>query len=285
MQIVPGTVQQVLVVRQMAPRRTPVIRAVDARFVALRLHNRPQPAGPRRRNRNADLPQQTFLRQPRIAADIGPAVPAVVRFPQAAVRPAADKLPEVPVHLPDRGENDARVRRVQRKVHRAGLLAHVQHTLPAAAAVRRTVDAPFFIRPERMPQRRHVDDIRVARMNPNLTDMMAVAQAHILPGLSAVGRLVDAVSPADIQPDRRLPCPRVDHVRVRLRYRNRAHRRDVEIAVADVLPVVPAVDCLPNTARHRAKIEDILLRRMTRHRDHAPASGRADAAKTQCVPA
>ena len=282
--VIPRPVEQILVIGQLLPVRPAVIRTVNARLVPLRLDDRPHPPRLRRRDRHTNLPQDPLLRQAWVAADIRPTVPAVRRLPQPAVRAAADQFPEVTVYLPYRSIEYAGIVHIQRQVHRPRPLAHMQDALPGGASVSRPVHAALIVRPERMPQRRHIRHVGVARMDADLPNMVAVPQPYVLPRLTAVSGPVNPVPPAYIQPDRRLTRPRIDDIRVRLRYRQRAHRRHSKLPVRYILPVLPAVNRLPDPAGHPAKIENILIGRMSRRRHHAAAARRSNTTKLECVP-
>ncbi|MEI2616302.1 MAG: hypothetical protein V9F06_01525 [Thermomicrobiales bacterium] len=66
-------------------------------------------------------------------------------------------------------------------------------------------------------------------------------QPEVLPGLAAVGGLVDAVAVGDVAADGRLAHADVDDVGVGLGNGDRAHRGALEEAVGDVPPVLTAV--------------------------------------------
>ena len=126
---------------------------------------------------------------------------------------------------------------------------------------------------------RDVDAVRIARMDTDLADVSGIGEAHVHPALTAVARLVDPVAVGDVGANRALAHARVDDPGLGIRHRERAYRGSPEIAVAHVSPGGTRILGLPDAARHRAEEEHGRLARMTRHRHHPAAAGRADAAK------
>ena len=74
------------------------------------------------------------------------------------------------------------------------------------------------------------------------------------PGLPGVGGLVDAVPRHDVAADARLAHPDEDHVGIRFRYRDRADRGALDLAVGDRRPVLAGVDRLPEAAADRPEV-------------------------------
>ncbi len=69
----------------------------------------------------------------------------------------------------------------------AGVVVFVKHSLKRLAAVRRTINAAFFIRAVRMAEHGDEQPVRVLRVDRDRGDLLAVAQAEMLPRLAAVG--------------------------------------------------------------------------------------------------
>src|SRR5205085_12378395 len=106
----------------------------------------------------------------------------------AAARHAGGRAPR----LPHRRVEVAGVARIEREIDGARILALEQHVLPAGAAVLRAEDAALAIRSPRVPERRDIGDVRIARMHAHASDVARVAQADVLPRAPAVGRSIDA---------------------------------------------------------------------------------------------
>ena len=204
------------------------------------------------------------FRQSLVAGDVGPGVAPVRRLVETAVRPAARELEGLPQRLPHGRVHDAGVRRVQRQVDCAGLVALVQHLLPRIAAVLRPEHPALLVRPERVPESSDVDQVRVRRMDSDPRDVPRVLQTHVLPRLARVRGPVHAVAVGNIAADAGLARARVDHVGIGLANGQGAHRRGVEIVVADRLPVRAAVRRLPHAAPDGPEVEHHRVARVAR---------------------
>src|SRR5207247_5339281 len=128
----------------------------------------------------------------------------VARHVQAAARAAAGHLPWTPARLPQPGEQDVRVRRVEADVRGARVGVLLEDLLPGPAAVPGAVHATFGIGAEGVAQDGREGDVRVLRVDDHRADLSVLLQ-DVGPGLAAVGRLVDAVSGGDVASDVRLP--------------------------------------------------------------------------------
>src|SRR5581483_11586921 len=217
--VVPGALDEVAVAVDQAEAAAAVVAAVDAPLLLV-LDERPDAVRARRRDREPDAPQRAGgqalgERPPRIAA--------VDRLVDAAARAAGDHRPRLAQRLPHRGVEHARVRRIHRQVDGARPVAHVEHLAPAAAAVRGAEDAALRVRTERVAERRHVDDVRVLRVDADLADELGLLEPDAVPGLARVRRLVDAVAGRHVAADARRAHADVDHVGVRRRDGDRAH--------------------------------------------------------------
>ena len=229
------------------------------------------------RGSNADLAQGA-RGQTRLAGDVLPAIAAVQRAPDAAVFAAALDGVEVAPRFPDRGIDDARIVLVDAQVNRAGFVADKEHALPASPAIPRAKDAALVIAPESVSQGRYKDRIRVLRVDAQLADMPRIAQAAMLPTAPAIAGFVDAIAMRNINADGRLAHARVNDIGVALADRQRADRAGFEIAIGDILPVLPGIVGLPDAARASAKIEGADLARVPGDRDDASATEGSNAA-------
>src|SRR5262249_1484328 len=96
-----------------------------------------------------------------------------------------------------RGEQRLGVGRVHLQVDDARVVVDGEHLGPVLAAVGRLVDAALLAGPVQPPERPDVDDVGVLRVNGEFADLESLLQPHVLPGLAAVGGLVDAVAVGD----------------------------------------------------------------------------------------
>ena len=278
--VVPGTAAEPGLLARALPGGAAVIGAEER--AVLGFDQRVDAPAIGRGDGDAD-PSEDAARQSGVARDVGPRVAAVGRFPERRVRPAAGHAPRGTLRLPHRGKQDARVLRVDRQIDRARPLALEQHVLPRGAAVPGAEDAALAVRAPGVAERRHVDEIGIARMHADAADVAGVAQPHVGPRAASVIGAIDAVAVRHVAADARLAGARVDHARLRGRDGERADRGGLEEAVGDVLPVGPAVRRLPDTARACPEVERHGLGRMAGHRDHAPAAMRADTAPLERV--
>src|SRR5205823_1406852 len=75
-----------------------------------------------------------------------------------------------------------------------GILAHGQDLLPGLAAVGRFVESPVAARAPERALRGDVDGVGVAWVDHDAPDMLGRLEAHVVPRLCAILRLVHAVA-------------------------------------------------------------------------------------------
>ena len=115
-------------------------------------------------------------------------------------------------------------------------------------------------------------------MHPHPADVPGVGQAHVGPGLPAVGGPIHPIAVGHVAADARLAHAGVNDVGVGRGHGDGAHRGGIEVAVGNILPVGAAVVGLPHPAGAGAEIEDHGIYRVAGHCHHPSATGRADAA-------
>ena len=119
-----------------------------------------------------------------------------------------------------------------------------------------------------MAEHRGEGDVGVRRMDDDLADLPLLLP-DVLPGLAAVGGLVDAVAGHDVAADVGLAGADVDDVGIGRRDGDGADGRG-RLIVEDRLPGEAAVGRLPDAAGRRGRVVD--------HRIAGDAAGPADAA-------
>ncbi len=273
--VVPGAAAQLVVVGEALPALAEVVRAEER--AVLRLDQRPDAAGARGGGGDAELAEPA-RRQPLDPRDLGPAVAAVSRLPEAGALAAALEAVGRALRLPEGGVEDVRVVGVDRQVVAARAVTPMEHPLPGPTAVAGAEDAALRVASPGVAERRDVDDVGVAGVDDDVGDVAGVGEADVGPGAAAVGRLVDAVAVRDVRADRRLAGAGVDHVRGGLGDGERADRGGAEEAVRDVLPESAAAGRLPDAAGAGAEVEGAALGRVAGDGDDAPAAVRPDAA-------
>src|SRR5207244_4737274 len=123
------------------------------------------------------------------------------------------------------------------------------------AAVGGLEQAALLVRPPDVAQGGDVDGLGILGVDDDLADVLRVAQAHVLPGLAAVGRFVDAVAPGDAIAGVGLAGADPDDVGVRLRHGDAAEA-DARLMVEDGGEGVAGVAGLPQAARGGGDVHD-----------------------------
>jgi hypothetical protein len=102
------------------------------------------------------------------------------------------------------------------------------------------------------------DLVRIVRIDGELRNLLAIAQAKVRPGLACVGRLVNAVADRQVRPMQPLTTANIDHIRVRRGYGNRADGAG-RLVVKDRLPRATVIVGLPHSAIAHADVKDVRL--------------------------
>src|SRR5262249_36954180 len=106
-------------------------------------------------------------------------------------------------------------------------------------------------------------------------DLLRLVESDVRPALAAVGRLVHAVALRDVGAHVGFAGADVDHVRIRLRDRERADRAD-RLRVEDRLPRSSGVVRFPHSAVDAAEVEMLRLAWDSTDSEYAAAAKRAD---------
>ncbi len=265
---------------QVLPVVAVVVGAVDAAGVALGLDDGVHAVRVRARYGDADAPNER--RRPAVARDALPRGAGVGALVDGASGPTAADLPGQALEVPERREQFARVRRVQRQVDGAHAVARVEEQRPVGAAVGALVDAA--IRTEGPPAALggRVDDVGIARVHSQLRDGFRGFETRGGPGLAGVGGAIHPVAPGGTLSARlALAHPGVHHVGVARGHGQRSDRSAPDEVVRDVVPAAPRVGRLPDATAGGAHVEGERFRRHTDHRGHAAAAVGADAAPVE----
>ena len=277
---VPAAPPDPVVAARPRPGRAGVVRAVQPAVVH-RVHHGVDAARPARRHGEADASR---LGGQAMAGDLRPVIAAVRRLVEAAAGTVGRRVdvPRGTAGLPQGGVEDLRVPRLEGEVDRSGVVVLAEHLLPAPAAVAGAEHAALRVGAVGVPQRRRVDDVRIARIDQHAPDLLRVGEADMGPGLAAVGGLVHAVPLGDVGAHVGLAAPDVDHPWVGGRDGQRADRAD-RLRIEDRLPGAAGVAGLPHAAVDAAEVEMLRLLRHAGHRQHAPAAERAEQAPVQVL--
>ena len=207
--VVPGALDQLAVLGDAGPFLAAVVGPEEAPLLGL--DEGEDPLGPRSRDGDADLPDDSFGKPSR---ELLPRLAAVRRLVKARRRAATLHRPRLPHRLPQGGVENPGIRRVDREVGRAGLLVDEEDAPPRLTAVGRLVDPALGARPPGVPLRGDPHDVCIRRVDDDLRNVCRVGEADVRPGLSRVGRLVDAVPGREVAADARFAGADIDHARV-----------------------------------------------------------------------
>ncbi|MXV95241.1 MAG: hypothetical protein F4Z92_05090 [Gemmatimonadetes bacterium] len=139
------------------------------------------------------------------------------------------------------------------------MLVDLEDVLPGLTAVLCAEDASLLIRAPEITHRRHVDDVRVAGVDEDATDVPGGVETHVAPGVPRIRGLVDAVAPAGRLPVLRLPGADPDQVWVRLVEGDVADGAG-GLVVKEGYPGGAVVLRLPDAAGPRCDVEDLRFR-------------------------
>ena len=155
--------------------------------------------------------------------------------------------------------DDRRVRRIDVYTVAAGVLILVQHLLERQPAVGGTINAAFGIGSVRMSQYGHEEAVGVVRIDADLRNLLAVAEAQMRPRRSGVCGFVDTVAGGKVGPVQTFAAAGVDDIGIGGRDGQRSDRTRW-LAIEDRRPRAAVVVGLPDAAVHGAHIEDSRLR-------------------------
>ena len=178
-------------VRHLAPRLAGIIGSIDAAFLLV-LDAGVDDVRVGAIDVHADAAERTgrhALRQ------LGPRAAGIARLPHRAAGAAAVEAPGGAAPLIGRGVEHLVVRGIHHQLGGAGVVVDEVDARPGQAAVGRLVDAALAAASPQAAERRDVDHVVIDRIDDDPRDVLRRAEAHVLPGLAAVDRLVEAVAP------------------------------------------------------------------------------------------
>gem|GEM_PF-1421543 len=250
--VVEGALPDAPLVVDELPRGARVVRAEEAPVVVL--EEGVDAVRIRARDRHPDPAHDALGRHPRISGHLGPRAPAVDALEHAAARPTGRHRVLLAEGLPERRVEHLRIVAVDHEVDGAGALVAEEDPLPAVSAVGAPEDAPLLARHAVLPEGRHIDDVRIGRMNADLRYSVRFPEADVLPGFAPVAAPVDAVPGQDVAANAGLAGADEDEIGVGLADRDRADRRRADLEIGDGIPVLTAVDGLPKAAAGGAEV-------------------------------
>ncbi len=209
MRVVPRTLTEAMVVVDQAPVLSAIIRPIQTAFIGFDECVNAIRFG---RDRQSDAPENA-CRKP-VAFDLCPRRATVGGAINSAARSAAHHRIRCAIRLPQRSVQNARIRRIEDHIDRAGLVIFVENFLPGLAAICRAKHSPLGVRSICVPQRRDENNVGILRMDGESSDMARVFQADKVPCFSRIGTLVHAVALQDVVANAGLTCPHIHDVRI-----------------------------------------------------------------------
>src|SRR4029453_2291556 len=162
------------------------------------------------------------------------------------VGPAGAEGPALAAEVPHCGIQQLWILRIHRQRRAAGRLVRaLQHERPALAAVASLVQTAIRRIAPQFARHAGIYGVRILRVDRDLDDALGALQSHVVPGVAAIGRLVDAVAdrPRIARPGfARADPDRLRVVRIERDRADRLHRLLVEYR----LERRPAVERLPH---------------------------------------
>src|SRR5213595_74743 len=98
---------------------------------------------------------------------------AVGGFEDSALRSTRHELPWRAVRVPYRCVNSFRIRWIENQIESAGRIGAEENFLPALSSIDRFENSALGIRPEYVTERRHVNDVRILRIDSHPSDLLA----------------------------------------------------------------------------------------------------------------
>ncbi len=186
--IVEGAVQQRVVLAHEPEAGAAIVGPIQA-AAGLRLDERVDPVGVRRRHRQVRLADQLVRKTVR---QLPPRIAPVGRTIDPALPGARDDRPRLPLGPPHRRVDRGGIVGRQLQVGGPGGIRHEQDPLPAGPAVGRPVDPALRVGRERVADGGNEHDIGIRRVHDDRTDLSRSGQSDELPILAGVRRPVHA---------------------------------------------------------------------------------------------
>src|SRR6185503_14585490 len=103
-------------------------------------------------------------------------------------------FPRTLPRLPKSCVSNIRIFRIEEHIRAADVLVFIENFLKRLASIGRTKNPALFIWTIRMTGDRHQQAVRIAWIDRDLRNLLAVAQAEMCPRVTCVGRLVDTIA-------------------------------------------------------------------------------------------
>jgi hypothetical protein len=126
---------------------------------------------------------------------LAPCLTAIDRFENASSIAVEDAIfPWSFTRFPKCSVNNGRIVRIDLHIARADVLIAVQHLFECFAAIDRSINTAFFVRPVRMTGYGNKDPVRIFWIDRQLRDLLPVKQSEMRPRFSSVSRFINAIT-------------------------------------------------------------------------------------------
>ena len=151
-----------------------------------------------------------------------------------------------------------RIAGFKRQIGGADIFVFIQNLLKRLTAIGGTKDAALLVWSVGMTFHCDEQAIRILGIDENCGDLLCVAKAEMLPGVSRVGGFIKTVAGGQIRTLQALTAAYVENIGIGRGDGDRSDRAGALI-VEDGLPGVAKIRCLPHAAINRGHIENIGL--------------------------
>ena len=257
---IPGTLTKTMIVVNQGPGGAAVIATVETAFFRFdkRVNHVRIGAG----NGHANAAERALGHA--VAFDALPGCAVVVRTVETVLVTATVEHPRRAVAFPHCGEEHVGILRIENNVDAAGALVEVENFLPGLAAITGAEDAAFGVRAVGMAESGDQGDVGIRGMDDDLADVASVFQSHVVPGLAAVVRTIDAIAEGDVAANAGFAGPDVDYIGIGVGDRDAADGRG-GLLVEEWIPGNTAVRGFPDAAGYGSKIVGVRLAQDSSH--------------------
>src|ERR1035441_8111874 len=137
--------------------------------------------------------------------------------------------------------------RIEHNIDRAGVLILKQNFLPSLTAIRGAKNAALGVGSKGVPEGRNQNDVRIAPVDDDRSDVAGVLEADVPPRPTRVGRFVHAVTVGNVSAQAGLTAACVKNVGIGVGHRNGSDGRDA-LVIEHRSPTEATVGTLENSA-------------------------------------
>ncbi len=189
--VVEGAVPDRLVICDLGPHLSPIIRAVKASLFPGRFDECVDPVWVTGRNSEVALSKKTVWKS---AGQMDPGVSIISTPVDASFHSSADYSPGFPLCPPHGGVDSRWIIRSKLQVNSAGLIRNKKNILPGLASIFGPVDAPFRIWGKRIADGSDIHKVWIIRMDENGSRVSCFFQSETSPCPSRIRGFINTLS-------------------------------------------------------------------------------------------